>query len=112
MKAGRRPIELDRDQIIRMAACMCTVEEIAYVMGCSKDTIERNYMDALEEGRAKGRASLRRKQYEVAMTGDKSMLIWLGKQLLGQSEKLDSNVTFTEQIFDVVPPSDELGNEG
>lgn len=110
--AGRHPIELDRDQILRMAACMCTVEEIAYVMGCSKDTIERNYMDALEEGRAKGRASLRRKQYEVAMTGDKSMLIWLGKQLLGQSEKLDSNVTFTEQIFDVVPPSDELGNEG
>lgn len=109
--AGRRPIELDRDQILRMAACMCTVEEIAYVMGCSKDTIERNYMDALEEGRAKGRASLRRKQYEVAMTGDKAMLIWLGKQLLGQSEKLDSNVTYTEQIFDVVPPSDEPDNE-
>lgn len=109
--AGRPRIELDRDQIMRMASCMCTVEEIAYVMGCSKDTIERNYMDVLEEGRAKGRASLRRKQYEVAMTGDKSMLIWLGKQLLGQSEKLDSNVTYIEQIFDVVPPLEEPGNE-
>ena len=30
--------------------------------------------------------SIRRKQYELAMAGDKTMLIWLGKQLLGQSQ--------------------------
>lgn len=30
---------------------------------------------------------LRAKQFEVALGGDKTMLIWLGKQRLGQSEK-------------------------
>ena len=30
--------------------------------------------------------SLRRKQYELALEGDRTMLIWLGKQHLGQSE--------------------------
>ena len=30
---------------------------------------------------------LRRKQFEMAMDGDVRMLIWLGKQYLGQSEK-------------------------
>jgi len=30
---------------------------------------------------------LRQKQFEMAMNGDVRMLIWLGKQYLGQSEK-------------------------
>jgi len=31
--------------------------------------------------------SLRRKQIEVALKGNVSMLIWLGKQMLGQMDK-------------------------
>jgi hypothetical protein len=30
--------------------------------------------------------SLKRKQYEVAMSGNVSMLIWLGKNILGQRD--------------------------
>ena len=30
---------------------------------------------------------LRQKQFEMAINGDVRMLIWLGKQILGQSEK-------------------------
>jgi len=35
---------------------------------------------------------LAQKQFEVAMSGNPSMLIWLGKQLLGQSDKNDLSI--------------------
>ena len=35
---------------------------------------------------AEQKIELRKKQWEVAMDGDVRMLIWLGKQYLGQSE--------------------------
>jgi len=36
------------------------------------------------------RINLLKKQYDVAMSGNVSMLIWLGKQHLGQSDKQDT----------------------
>ena len=37
-------------------------------------------------GRLVGRTSIRRAQYKAALDGNPTMLIWLGKQLLGQKE--------------------------
>lgn len=42
-----------------------------------------------EERSSKGKTSLRRKQFEMAMSGDRVMLIWLGKQYLSQCEKTE-----------------------
>jgi hypothetical protein len=36
-----------------------------------------------------GKISLRRKQYSIAQEGNVTMLIWLGKNWLGQTDKLD-----------------------
>ncbi len=57
------------------------------MVGCSHDTLARRFKDELADGRLQGKASLRRKQYEIAMSGNTTMLIWLGKQALGQSDK-------------------------
>jgi hypothetical protein len=38
------------------------------------------------EKKQKGESLLRHKQFEVAMKGDKTMLVWLGKNRLGQRE--------------------------
>ncbi|MEW5918527.1 MAG: hypothetical protein AB1762_19145 [Gemmatimonadota bacterium] len=35
----------------------------------------------------KGRVSLRRKQMQLALQGDRTMLVWLGKNLLCQKDK-------------------------
>jgi hypothetical protein len=35
---------------------------------------------------------LRRRHHELAMEGDRTMLIWLGRQRLGQGDKVDSRV--------------------
>lgn len=95
-------LSLDPDQIKRMAQCGSTVEEIAYVHGCSTKTIQRRYMEAYHAGLADLKIAIRKKQIEVALSGDKgsaTMLIWLGKQLLGQSDKVETRDT-TEKITD------------
>lgn len=39
------------------------------------------------------KSNLRKKQYDIAMKGNVSMLIWLGKNILGQSDKNEVNST-------------------
>lgn len=69
-----------------------TDEELAAYLGCSPATIKRrkaadpDFQAAYENGRGKARLSLRRAQIEKATNGDSTMLIWLGKQLLGQRD--------------------------
>lgn len=41
------------------------------------------------------RMALRQKQIERALGGCKTMLVWLGKQYLDQSEKIDQNTKLT-----------------
>lgn len=84
---GRKPIEINEEQVTRLAAIGCTNEEIASVVGCSHDTLVRRFKELLAEGRLQGKASLRRKQFELALSGNTTMLIWLGKQVLGQADK-------------------------
>jgi hypothetical protein len=40
----------------------------------------------------KGRVALRSKQFELALAGNPTMLIWLGKQVLGQRDKIDQEI--------------------
>lgn len=40
-------------------------------------------------GKETGKASLRGKQFAVAMTGNPTMLIWLGKNMLGQKDQVE-----------------------
>lgn len=96
---GRPPIVFDPDVIEGLAAIQCTNEEIAAVVGCSADTIERRIRDdpefaeALQRGKARGRETLRRTQWQGAMDGNPTMLIWLGKQVLGQRDHIDQNLS-------------------
>jgi len=95
---GRPEIELtERDwrQIIDMCQIHCTGEEIASVLGISYDTLARRIKDASGLGFAEyyaqksagGKNSLRRTQWKLAQNGNATMLIWLGKQWLGQKDK-------------------------
>lgn len=79
---------IDPEQVERMAAVQMSVEQIANVLNVDKRTIERRFAAVIKNGREKGKMGLMRKQYEVAMGGNVSMLIWLGKVLLNQSETL------------------------
>jgi hypothetical protein len=72
--------------IVRYTAIAYTMPELAAITGVSEDTLYRNFAGAIKRGRALRNASLRRKQFEVADSGNPTMLIWLGKQYLGQKD--------------------------
>lgn len=92
--------DIDPEQVRKLAAIGCTHEEIASVVGCSQDTIARRFLEDVEYGRSQGKSSLRRKQWEMAMNGNVTMLVWLGKQYLGQSDKQTVENTFED--FEVI----------
>lgn len=89
--------EVGIQTVENLAHIMCTEDEICSIIGMSNDTVHNADNDALfrtacEKGRKEGKSSLRRKQYEIAMKGNCTMLVWLGKQYLEQSEKLQADV--------------------
>lgn len=90
---ARPRIEIDGENFRKLCGIQCTLSEIASFFGCSEDTIERwcgrelkmNFADAFKKYSAPGKISLRRWQFRMAETNC-SMLIWLGKQYLGQRD--------------------------
>lgn len=93
---GRPFLNLDVEQIKALAKIHCTIPEIASVMGCSVDTLDRNYAECIKDAQREGKASLRRCQVKAAEDGNVTAMIWLGKQWLGQSDKQD--VTHSGEI--------------
>jgi hypothetical protein len=94
LATGRPEKTLDLDVVRRMAQFMHTDEEMAAVMGISyrafKEHKERHpaIQEAINEGKGKGGASIRSKQFQIAMNGNVPMLKWLGVQYLSQQEKV------------------------
>lgn len=90
--------QMDYVAIERAASIGCTKEEIAAVIGVSPATLysrindDPSVVEAIERGSHKGKATLRRMQWKGAQEGNATMLIWLGKQLLGQRDKIDTAV--------------------
>jgi|TARA_R100001460_G_scaffold26146_1_gene52790 hypothetical protein len=88
---GRPRKEVNQDQLSKLASMLCTMEEMASFFDCSVDTLERNFADTIKKGKDKGKMSLRRLQWDKAQTGNTTMLIWLGKQILGQRDKIETS---------------------
>ncbi len=76
-----------RELVFRLAGIGCTLDEISRVMLIPITTLRRRLGAELERGKAKLCMSLRRRQLAVARKGNVSMLIWLGKQYLGQTDR-------------------------
>ena len=104
---ARPKIEIDKQLFENLCAIFCTLEEISSVMNCSEDTIERwckreykeSFADIYKKKSSKGRASLRRTQFKMAET-NVTMSIWLGKQYLGQRDKIEQ--TGDETSLDIL----------
>ena len=80
---------IDLDQLEKLTLIQCTDEEIASCLGITLLNLRGRkqnpaFAALLENGRSKGKISLRRCQFEKAQEGHPTMLIWLGKQILGQ----------------------------
>ncbi len=85
-----RPIKyVDPQSILKLAQLHCTYDEIATFLGVSTKTLQRSYVHLIKKGRETGKISLRRAQFEKALSGSVPMQIWLGKQHLDQKDKIE-----------------------
>jgi hypothetical protein len=96
---ARPKLQIDWDEVGDMLVAGCDATSIARALGISTDTLyvrskQDNKLDFSafsQQKKAQGDDLLRRKQFEVALNGNVSMLIWLGKNRLGQSDKQEIN---------------------
>ena len=84
---GKKDISIEK-QVEKLASFGLTNKEIAEALGYDDSTLKRKFENFLIKGKAILKQRLKKKQIQVAMQGNVSMLIWLGKQYLEQSEKV------------------------
>jgi hypothetical protein len=83
---GAPRASIDFKQLIKLAELGASMEEMAQFFNVHKSTISRRYRDVIAQAKAGTKMKLRARQLQAAMDGDKTMLVWLGKQMLGQSD--------------------------
>ena len=111
MPAGR-PVKykIDPEMLEKLASIHCTNTEIAAIFGCDSSLLGKGkYSDIIKKGKEKGKMTLRRKMFETAMGGNVTMQIWLSKQYLGMTEKVETVVESTnktEIVYDT-----QFGND-
>lgn len=82
-------MKIDYAKVLKLAQIMCTLDEVAAVMGIARSTLEIDpkFLAVMRKGQSTGRISLRRAQFHSATQGrNVSSQIWLGKQVLGQRD--------------------------
>jgi len=100
-----RPKKYDIDplQVEKLAGHGCTAREIAESYGCDESLISKSYSSNITKGKANLKKRLRKAQLDVALSGNSTMLIWLGKQMLGQVDR---------QEVEHIRPIDEIEFNG
>ena len=98
--ARPKKYDIDKTQVEKLASYGCTVREVANFFGCSEDLIKKSYSQFMTKGKDKGKIRLRQMQWRSAEKGSVPMQIWLGKQVLGQSDKQE--ITEVRPIDDIV----------
>ena len=99
-KMGRKKKPIDWDIAKRLCECHCTRQEIAAKLGVAVTTMKERcfnengitFEQFYNEGVKTGNASIRAVQYSKALKGDNTMLLWLGKNRLGQSDRQEVEV--------------------
>lgn len=94
---GRPPAEIDWEMVDNFLKAHCDGVGIASYFGVHPNTLYRlcierykiSFDDYKRQKQTEGKELLRAKQYATAMAGDKTMLVWLGKQYLEQKDKYD-----------------------
>lgn len=92
-KTGRPLAVVDPRLVEQLASIGCSLPEMAAACNCSQDTLERRFADEIKKGKENGKTRLRKKQIEVALGGNVVMLIWLGKNMLGQSDAMRTELS-------------------
>lgn len=100
MRTGRTKIKVDWKKVDNLLKSQCDGTGIAQILGVCADTLYRRcviekkmtFSEYATLKKSEGKELLRAKQFQVAMDGDTTMQIWLGKQYLEQKNNHTVNV--------------------
>lgn len=107
---GRDKIVVPEDQVAQLAQYHCTNKEMADFFGVKLQTFMDNFRDIIDKNRLITKQRLRKAQLDLALNGkDRVMLIWLGKNILNQSDSPISSET--EQVLPWLEDSGDSGSE-
>jgi len=102
---GPPRVELDDNEIEQLKMMVevgATQAEVAEYFGISQPTVSTKFGHHFAHGMAKQKISIRRQQMRAALDGNTSMLIWLGKQVLGQREPKDNEEMLRQAVLQAV----------
>lgn len=84
--ARPKQYDISGEEVTKLASYGCTNTEIADFFGCDESLIRKSYSEYLTKGRSMSKIRLRQIQWKIAEKGNAVMSIWLGKNMLGQSD--------------------------
>jgi hypothetical protein len=113
---GRNKIIVPPEEVIHLASLGCSDREIADYFDVHENTLRYNFKEFLTKGRHQLRTTLRQAQLRVALEGNPTMLIWLGKNILQQNENGQANednrpLPWTDEMDDDVVETDDVEDE-
>ena len=100
----KRAHTLNLKEIQRLSAIGMSIDSIAHRIGVSpnwlhdKKKLDYDLERAIIDGQYEFEDNLRSVQARLALSGHPGMLIWLGKQFLGQSDKQENKTETTVNI--------------
>ena len=99
---GRPKKHIDYKLVEQLTSIHCTQQEIASALGLSLRKLQNDeqFMHIYKEGIDDAKKSLRRMQWDSAKKGNTTMLVWLGKQYLKQSDKQEVEATVNTSKLD------------
>ena len=111
---GRPAKKIDWNLVDQALIAGATGARVAAYLGIHRETlydaVQRefgvSFTDYSHEKHQKGDSMIQMKQFQEAMKGDRGMLIWLGKQRLGQRDNQDMNVNGNGLVVKVVSYKD------
>ena len=95
---GTNKYDFDEDKIETLASKFWSMSEIAAFYNVDESTIRGRFPNLIIKGREKGKSRLRDYQLAAAQNGNVTMLIWLGKQYLGQKDIQDVDIREMPEI--------------
>lgn len=100
-KRTRPPMEIDVEKLKEFLAVNMPVRRIAHYFNCTPETLYNKFRDLIVQSNVDYEYGLRLAQLRAANDGNPTMLIWLGKQVLGQSDEQKVTIEQKPSVSDI-----------
>lgn len=89
----KRKSRVNREKVEMLSSFGCTIMEIAKFFIVDESVIRKDYVEEVRRGKEQMKLRLRQLQWKFAEQGNTSLLIFLGKNYLNQTDKQQLDMT-------------------